>query len=164
MAAPPCFSRPDGALAQGNQLVAGATVGSMETRTPSSLKWLVDKRARLAGHIAQIKRKAAAARQRAADLESSAEATLRDLEALDRILGLHDICVPPEVIRPVRMTSDGPLLQRGHISRNVLACLRDAAGDCSSRAASIVGWWTVAVQNITRLSSSETGRGSGTTG
>lgn len=104
----------------------------METRTPSSLKWLVDKRARLAGHIVQIKRKADAARQRAADLESSAQATLRDLEAIDRILGLHDICVPPEVIRPVRMTSDGPLLQRGHVSRNVLACLRDAAGDWRS--------------------------------
>ncbi|MCD9098218.1 hypothetical protein LU699_11020 [Luteimonas fraxinea] len=104
----------------------------METRTPSSLKWLVDKRARLAGHISQITKKAAATRQRAADLERSAEATRRDLEALDRILGLHDICVPPEVIRPVRMSNEGLLLQRGHISRNVLACLREAAGDWRS--------------------------------
>ncbi|WP_329953479.1 hypothetical protein [Stenotrophomonas sepilia] len=84
----------------------------METQTPSSLKWLVDKRARLAGHIAQIQRRADAARQRAADLDSSLEATRRDLEALDRILGVHEICVPPEVIRPVRMSSEGPLLQR----------------------------------------------------
>lgn len=104
----------------------------METRTPSSLKWLVEKRARLAGHIAQIQRRADAARQRAADLDSSVEATRRDLEALDRILGLHDLCVPPEVIRPVRMSSEGPLLQRGHISRNVLACLRKAAGEWRS--------------------------------
>ncbi|MCS3847738.1 hypothetical protein [Xanthomonas campestris] len=104
----------------------------METRTPPSLKWLVDKRARLAGHISQIQRRAEAARQRAADLECSIEATRRDLEALDRILGLHDICVPPEVIRPIRMSSEGLLLQRGHISRNVLACLRQAAGDWRS--------------------------------
>ncbi|AOL19974.1 MULTISPECIES: hypothetical protein [Xanthomonas] len=104
----------------------------MVTKTPSSLKWLVDKRARLAGHIAQIQRRADAARQLAADLDSSVEATRRDLEALDRILGLHDICVPPEVIRPVRMSSEGPLLQRGHISRNVLACLREAAGEWRS--------------------------------
>lgn len=36
-----------------------------------------------------------AARQRAADLDSGFEATCRDLEALDRTLALHDICVPP---------------------------------------------------------------------
>lgn len=98
----------------------------MNTRTPSSLKWLVDKRARLVSHIKQMDGKAESARQRASALAGAADASRKDLEALDRILSLHDICVPAEMIRPIRISSEGLLLQRGHISRNVLACLREA--------------------------------------
>ena len=92
----------------------------MTTRTPSSLKWMIDLRARLSGEI----KKAELATTRATRLLGELKRIQKDLRAVDRTLGLHDIKVDVSLIQPVQSHSGRIDLPYGELTRSVLFCLR----------------------------------------
>ncbi|UBB24246.1 hypothetical protein LAG73_12785 [Pseudoxanthomonas japonensis] len=104
----------------------------MRTKTPPSLKWLVDKRARLKAEIERDKADAQSARRRAESLDGRWMQLRQDLDAIDRALSLHEICLDPESIRPVRAVDSVRLLPWAHMTRAILGCLRRAKGDWRS--------------------------------
>jgi len=69
----------------------------MSTRIPPSLKWLIDKRARLAGEI----RKTKLAVERAHLIVNELKALEETLSALDKTFELHDIRIDVNLIKPV---------------------------------------------------------------
>ena len=111
----------------------GCYGGVMRTVTPPSLKWLVDRRARLLARAKQLNKQADAGRQRAADCDAEQEQVRRDIAALDRVLSLHEIRIDPEFIQPKKTQEAERLLPWNHLTRNILACLRRANGEwCST--------------------------------
>ena len=92
----------------------------MTPKIPSSLKWLIDKRARLDAEIQRTQKSLASAKQLRGDLSKLEE----DLAAIDRSLGLHDIQVRVENIKPVRSHYVRVNLPRGELTRSILLCLR----------------------------------------
>lgn len=108
-------------MAQGSS----SKVGSMQTRTPSSLKWLVDKRARL---VREISRREDEARSVARAMEKSCDALRRDLAAIDRVLSLHEIAIDPNSIPPINSQRFGRGLPHNHLTKSIMKCLRLANG------------------------------------
>lgn len=105
----------------------------MRTVTPPSLKWLVDKRARLLARARQLKKQADENRQRAAIHETEREQVKRDIAALDHVLSMHEISINPDVIQPKLSQANVRLLPWNQLTRSILACLRQAEGGwCST--------------------------------
>lgn len=89
-------------------------------RLPSSLKWLIDRRARLAGEIERIEESLAKCQRLADDLRP-----LKDLLAsLDQTLSLHDIAVDITQIPTIRSTCVRVNLPHGALTRTILTCLK----------------------------------------
>lgn len=102
----------------------------MQTRTPSSLKWLVDKRARL---VQEIRRTEIEAGSIGLELEKRCDALRRDLAALDRVLSLHEIAIDPESIPPINGQRGRRTFPHSYLTRNIITCLRLANGSwCST--------------------------------
>lgn len=97
----------------------------MQTRTPSSLKWLVDKRARL---VQEITYRESEAKSVALDLERHCDSLRRDLAAIDRVLSLHEIVIDPESILPIKSQRGGRGLPHNHLTKSIMKCLRLANG------------------------------------
>lgn len=125
------------------------------SKTPSSLKWLLNRRARLAGeldktHAAEVSRLTAhqaelnrieAERDRICDLNANAvsayeglrDALGRDLRAIDQVLQLHEIQIDPDLISPVRCHNKIAATDHGHMTRLIYECLRaHSGGPCSA--------------------------------
>lgn len=100
----------------------------MRTKVPSSLKWLVDKRARLATELDRNKKEARAAALRASTLDAKLSQLKMDLAAIDRALSMHEIRIHPETIAPIRTQRSGRLLPFSHLSRSIVSYLRRANG------------------------------------
>lgn len=92
----------------------------MTPKIPSSLKWLIDKRARLEGGIKKTRASLATAKQLIEELSKLEE----DLAAIDRSLGLHDIQIQIEHIQPIRSHYVRIKLPRGELTKSILLCLR----------------------------------------
>lgn len=92
----------------------------MTPKIPSSLKWLIDKRARLQGEIQKTRASLATAKQLIEEL-SKLEA---DLAAIDHSLGLHEIRIQIEHIQPIRSHYVRIKLPRGELTKSILLCLR----------------------------------------
>lgn len=92
----------------------------MVPKIPSSLKWLIDKRARLDAEIKKTQASLTSAKQLIDELSKLED----DLAAIDRSLGLHEIKVEVEHIRPVRSHYVRVNLPRGELTRSILLCLR----------------------------------------
>lgn len=92
----------------------------MTPKIPSSLKWLIDKRARLQGEIQKTRASLATAKQLIEEL-SKLEA---DLAAIDHSLGLHEIRIQVEHIQPIRSHYVRIKLPRGELTKSILLCLR----------------------------------------
>lgn len=92
----------------------------MTSKIPSSLKWLIDKRARLDGEIKKTRASLAIAKQLIDELSKLEE----DLAAIDRSLGLHEVLVEVEHIQPVRSQYVRVKLPRGELTKSILLCLR----------------------------------------
>lgn len=104
----------------------------MRTETPSSLKWLVDRRARLLGVKKAQLRQAKHSAEEADRRMQAAAILLDDLRSIDRVLSMHEIALDPWMIAP-KGTSQGALLPRGTVTRGIYACLRSARGEwCST--------------------------------
>jgi hypothetical protein len=93
-------------------------------RLPPSLKWLIDKRARVTGEINKIERLLDRCRQFTDELNQLKEL----LASLDATLGLHDIKIDPNNIKPIRSHEVRINLPHGELLRSVLTCLRLNAG------------------------------------
>ncbi len=89
-------------------------------RLPSSLKWLVDRRARVAGEIKKIEQLLA----RCQKLTNELSQLKGLLASLDETLGLHDIKIDPDNIKPIRSHEVRINLPHGELIRSVLTCLR----------------------------------------
>ncbi|WP_320201777.1 hypothetical protein RMR16_026640 (plasmid) [Agrobacterium sp. rho-13.3] len=105
----------------------------MQTKLPSSLKWLVNRRARLAGEIQRTLRDASEATAKALDLERTANQLKIDLASMDRVLSMHEIELHPESIPDVGTHRQARLMPFAHLTRHTLSCLRKAKGGwCST--------------------------------
>lgn len=100
----------------------------MSTRIPSSLKWLIDKRARLDGEI----KKAQASIEAAQRLIVEISIIQKDLAAIDRALGMHEIEVDPECIKSVVSRTNELIVPYGQLTHTLLLCLRLSNGESQS--------------------------------
>ena len=92
----------------------------MVPKIPSSLKWLIDKRARLDAEIKKTRASLTSAKQLIDELSELEN----DLAAIDRSLGLHEMKVQVEHIQPIRSHYVRVNLPRGELTRSILLCLR----------------------------------------
>lgn len=92
----------------------------MSTRIPSSLKWLIDKRARLDAEMQKTRASLAKAKKLIKEL-SEIE---KDLKAIDKALELHEVRVDTSLISPVNSHYNRVNLPQGELTRSILMCLR----------------------------------------
>lgn len=124
-----------------------------EIRTPPSLKWLLDRRARLAGEIEKLRKshpeKLAEANRmceagwglldQGIKLANSVEWKFNkqlemltaDLEAIDHTLKQHEIQISTDLIPSIRPQS-GQLLPHGDLTRAIYDCLASEEGKAKS--------------------------------
>lgn len=89
-------------------------------KIPSSIFWLINKRARLAGEIAKVQKalsKVQSLVDRLKELETS-------LDAIDQALKLHEIQVDIENIKPIRPKKARSKFEYGEINNLILSYLR----------------------------------------
>jgi len=120
------------------------------TKTPSSLKWLINKRARLHGEISRIELRQPdrieIAAQRLMIAEQEVESARRllhyerdlagshlqklkeNLHTIDATLGLHEIQIDPHIIRPIRPRDMKTILPYGKITRLIFEYLGASNG------------------------------------
>lgn len=108
----------------------------MTPRIPSSLKWLIDKRARL---DAEIKKTEASIKQ-AKHLIDELSNLKESLAAIDHALGMHDIKVDVSLIQPVRSHYVRVNLPYGVLTKSILMCLRLHKDDGPVRTSEIVSF------------------------
>lgn len=96
----------------------------MSTRIPSSLVWLIKKRARLDGKIQRATRIIEQKRE----LESARIRWQADLAAIDRALGMHEVLVDVENIAAISPKNQGKFLPHGDLTRFLLKSLRESDG------------------------------------
>jgi hypothetical protein len=90
-------------------------------RTPSSMAWLIGKRARIKGQLDRLKRIQSALPDQIAELEG-------ELMALDAVIPLHEVRVDPKVIKGC--APKGPTIAaHGELTRFLLRVLREARGE-----------------------------------
>lgn len=116
--------------------------------TPSSLKWLIDKRARLLGEINKLTTSLPERLIRAREDVEQAELKLaqakellayeetvrnqiiptlqKDLNAIDTVMKLHAIKINPEIIQPIYPQNSKRVLPYGRITKCVFDCLKRA--------------------------------------
>jgi hypothetical protein len=94
-------------------------------KIPSSLKWLIDKRARLEAEV----RKTEASIGRAKSLIEELSSLKDSLAAIDQTLGMHEIRIDINLIQPVRSHYVRVNLPYGVLTRTILMCLRLRAGE-----------------------------------
>jgi len=104
----------------------------MRTRIPPSLKWLVDRRARLSSELERDRREAEYAALRVLALKAKVELLRQDLAAIDRALSMHEVRIHPETIAPLKTWHAERRFKHNHLTRNIMAYLRIAKGHWSS--------------------------------
>lgn len=117
-----------------------------QIRTPPSLKWLLNKRARLLGSIEKLEKdlpgqllnsrrqvkEAEVALRRAIQLLSiqekgtaqHLEALKNDLKAIDTALGLHHIRIDPSIIPSIHSHDTSRVVSHGDMTRSIFKCLK----------------------------------------
>lgn len=123
-------------------------------RTPPSLKWLIDKRARLLGEINKLEKShdkmledakkqiitaensLEHAKRKLAFAESAVpmmiESMRNDLQAVDNTLGLHEIQINPDIIPPIRTQDSERHSDHGAMTRAIFERLKLAGGQSVS--------------------------------
>lgn len=105
----------------------------MTWRTPSSLKWLIDKRSRLAGRLVWTEERLQRVRRRLQQLEEDLAATSKRLDAIDIAIGIHEIQIDPTELSATRPAENGYLLPHGHLGRILRRELRVRDGWVDTR-------------------------------
>lgn len=108
----------------------------MSPKIPSSLKWLIDKRARLEAEIQKTESSLAKAKVLIEELS-----TLKDsLAAIDQTLSIHEINVDVCLISPIRSHYVRINLPHGELTRSILLCLRLHQENAPIRTSEIVAF------------------------
>ncbi len=89
-------------------------------RLPSSLKWLIDRRARVAGEIEKIEALLAKCQKLSDELIPLKEL----LASVDQTLALHDITVDVELIQAIKSQEIRISVPHGELTRAILLCLK----------------------------------------
>lgn len=128
----------------------GATLAPMTVRIPSSLKWLINKHARLAAQIESTRSVLDTSKELYIDMvwenrraeENHAllvECNRRylaqlqkDLAAISSTLLLHDIPIDPEIIAPIKTQQKARHFPHGEITRLIFEFLKLAKGQPKS--------------------------------
>ncbi|WP_233840940.1 hypothetical protein [Dyella sp. 2HG41-7] len=97
-------------------------------RTPSSLKWLINKRSRFSGALVKLEKTRDELVSKIQELENKASAIRSKLAALDETIRLHEIVIEPTDIRPVKPQSNTYLVPFGQLGRSILKVLREHDG------------------------------------
>lgn len=125
------------------------------TRTPSSLKWLINKKARIEGEIKFIEAITPSRLERSKLAVEAAENTYlallkshkkrlrlvndrlptlqKQFEAIKATLGIHEIQINPDLIQPIRPQSRKRLLPYGVLTRDLYNYLRRSAGPATTK-------------------------------
>lgn len=125
-------------------------LGMSQIRTPPSLKWLIDKRARLHGELLKLEKShpknvedakmrvleaekiLELAKQKLLHIESAGARmlnTLRwDIESVDNTLGFHEIQISPGIIPPIRTQDAERYANHGCMTRAIFERLKLAGG------------------------------------
>lgn len=118
--------------------------------TPPSLKWLLDRRARIAGEIAKAHKRFALQRTELADELSRQRSAVAQIErclserldnyerivssyektlaAIDLVIQQHEVPVDISAIRSVQEHENPAVGSYGQVTRLIMQCLREAAG------------------------------------
>lgn len=97
----------------------------MAPRIPPSLKWLIDKRARLDGEIQKTRTAINNAKILLEELATLEES----LAAVDQTLALHDVQIDVDLITPVRSHYTRINMPHGELTKSILLCLRLREGN-----------------------------------
>lgn len=97
----------------------------MNCRTPSSLKWLIVKRSRIAGSIAKAESRKRALLAYVAETEGRCETLRRDLGAIDHSIGLHELAIDPTLIPPTGTRQH--FFARGALTRLIMQYLTESS-------------------------------------
>lgn len=90
------------------------------SRLPSSLKWLVDRRARIAGEIQKFEQLLEKCDRLANEIR-----VLKDLlVSVDQTMALHDIPIDVSLIQPIKSKEARINLPHGELTRAILLCLK----------------------------------------
>lgn len=125
-----------------------------EIRTPPSLKWLLDKRSRLMGRIARLKKSNQALVPSLLDKIKAAEENLtrlkselirqqtmipvlvssleKDLEAIDRPMSMHEIQINPSIIPSINSQEAPRFIAYGAITRHIYKYLTKCENNSAS--------------------------------
>lgn len=90
-------------------------------RTPSSMAWLINKRASLQGHIEHKLRTQEKIKREIREIR-------KQLKAIDEVIRQHEVTVEPEAVRGRRPRRD-TLVPYGQLGRFLLEKLREADGN-----------------------------------
>ncbi|KAF0206369.1 MAG: hypothetical protein FD173_219 [Gallionellaceae bacterium] len=95
----------------------------MTTRIPPSLKWLINKRARLQGDIAKAEKELTELiKLKQRDIQS----LRNNLASVDNTIRLHEIRIDPTLIRPIRGPTNSRFFAHGGLTNLVLSCVSKA--------------------------------------
>lgn len=92
----------------------------MSTRIPPSLKWLIDKRARVSGEIEKTKKSLKTAHQLIDELKELEDT----LSAIDKTFELHEIQIDKSLIRPINSKYLRLKIPYGGINNAIITCLK----------------------------------------
>lgn len=95
----------------------------MTTRIPPSLKWLINKRARLQGDIAKAEKELT---ELIKLKQRDIQAIRNNLAAVDNTIRMHEIPIDPTLIRPICGATKKRLFPYGGLTNLVLSCVSKA--------------------------------------
>ena len=123
--------------------------------TPSSLKWLINKKARIEGEIKFIEAitplrlelskqafekaeryylKLLEAHEKRLKLVNERLPILkRQFEAIKATIGIHEIQINPDLIQPIRYQTKKHLLPHGQLTRDIFICLKSLDGSATTK-------------------------------
>lgn len=100
--------------------------------TPSSLKWLMNRRARLSGEITKTEKAhqetVAAFKKVEDDYLRAIHALNVDLNATDHLIRQHEVGIDPNLIKPIRSQESSLAIRYGSITRAIYQCFKVGKG------------------------------------
>lgn len=96
----------------------------MALHTPASLMWLIRKQTRIAGEIERQIEKKAKLRAEIADCDRLVRGLRQDLAQLEAVMGMHEVQVEPNALRPIRPHRHKAVLTYGGITKVALDRIR----------------------------------------
>jgi hypothetical protein len=96
----------------------------MHAKTPSSLKWLIGKQARLAGQIFRKNDHVAQLREQITAFEKEIAGLHEQKRQIEAVMQMHEVRINAEELRPIRPQHNSSLLGYGGLTRLIYRVLR----------------------------------------